>query len=111
SPDAKSPARETFDRRLFWGGLWFRIAEALLFNLVFFLVLRYYAPDRYLLLLLVSLMVGLFLKAGEWLVSGGAARAIASIQALVPNELSSQRVMRVFAFELSGFEENLSPES
>jgi hypothetical protein len=107
----KLPERETFDRRLFWGGLWFRIAEALLFNLVFFLVLRYYAPDRYLLLLLVSLMVGLFLKAGESLVSGVATRVIASIQALVPNELSSQRVMRVFAFELSGFEENLSPES
>jgi hypothetical protein len=106
----KLPERETFDRRLFWGGLWFRIAEALLFNLVFFLVLRYYAPDRYLLLPLVSLMVGMFLKAGESLVSGVATRVFASIQALVPNDLSSQRVMRLFAFELSGFEENLSSD-
>jgi hypothetical protein len=104
------PEREKFDRRLFWGGLWFRIGEAVLFNLVFFLVLRYYAPDRYLLLPLVSLMVGMFLKAGESLVSGVATRVFASIQSLVPNDLSSQKVIRLFAFELSGFEDNLSPE-
>jgi hypothetical protein len=98
------PEREAFDRRLFWGGLWFRIGEAILFNLVFFLVLRTYAPNQYLLLPLVSLLVGMFLKAGESLVSGIATRVFASIQALVPTDLGSQKVMKLLAFRLEGFD-------
>jgi hypothetical protein len=97
------PEREPFDRRLFWGGLWFRLGEAILFNLVFFLVLRYYAPARYLLLPLVSLLVGMFLKSGETLVSGIAERVFASIQALVPANLSDSKVMKLLAFKVGGF--------
>lgn len=105
------PERDPFDRRIFWGGLWFRIGEAILFNLVFFLVLRYYAPERYLLLPLVSLLVGMFLKAGESLVSGIATRVFASIQALVPTDLGSHKVMKLLSFKLDGFDANASQEA
>jgi hypothetical protein len=97
------PERETFDRRLFWGGLWFRIGEAILFNLVFFLVLRFYASEQYLILPLVSLLVGMFLKAGESLVSGIATRVFASIQALIPTDTGSRKDMKLLSFTLSGF--------
>lgn len=79
--------REPFERPIFWAGLWFRIGEAVLFNIVFFLLLRYYAPDQYLALPLVSLFVGMFLKAGEKLVSGLANRVIEAFAALVPAHL------------------------
>jgi copper chaperone CopZ len=97
------PGREPFDRRMFWGGLWFRIGEAILFNLVFFLIFRYYAPDNVLLLPLVSLLVGMFLKTGESLISGIAERVFASIQALVPADLSARRTMKLLVFKVGGF--------
>jgi hypothetical protein len=95
--------REPFDRRMFWGGLWFRLGEAILFNLVFFLVLRYYASNSFLLLPLMSLLVGMFLKSGETLVSGIAERVFASIQALVPTDLSAVKMMKLFVFKVGGF--------
>lgn len=88
--------REPFDRSIFWAGLWFRIGEAVLFNLVFFLLLRYYAPDQYLALPLVSLLVGMFLKAGEKLVSGLANRVFAAFGALVPTNLKSVTTLKLF---------------
>lgn len=97
------PERDPFDRRVFWAGLWFRVGEALLFNVVFFLVLRSYAPDQFLLLPLVSLLIGMFLKAGESLVSGIANRVFASIQALVPTEITRRRLLRLLSFRLDGF--------
>jgi hypothetical protein len=96
------PERDPFDRRVFWGGLWFRIGEAVLFNLVFFLVFRYYRPDSYLLLPLVSLLIGMFLKTGESLISGIATRLFASIQALVPATIEARKVMKLAAFVLIG---------
>ncbi len=105
------PERDPFDRRLFWGGLWFRIGEAILFNLVFFLVLRYYASDQYLILPLVSLLVGMFLKAGELLVSGIATRVFASIQALIPTDTGSRKDMKLLSFKLSGFGASATQES
>jgi len=102
---------EPFDRRMFWGGLWFRIGEAILFNLVFFLVFRYYAPSNFLLLPLVSLLVGMFLKTGESLISGIADRVFASIQALVPTDLSSRRMMKLLAFKVGGFTATDDPET
>lgn len=97
------PERDPFDRRIFWGGLWFRIGEAILFNLVFFLVLRYYAPDQFLILPLVSLLVGMFLKTGESLVSGIATRVFAAIQALVPTDSGSRKDMKLAVLTLTGF--------
>lgn len=98
------PERERFDRRMFWGGLWFRLGEALLFNLVFFLLLRTYAPDRFLLLPLVSLFVGMFLKTGESLVAGIATRVFASIQALVPTDLKAGKTMKLLVLALDPVE-------
>jgi galactitol-specific phosphotransferase system IIC component len=46
----------------------------------------------------------MFLKAGESLVSGIATRVFASIQALVPTDLGSQKVMKLLAFRLEGFD-------
>jgi hypothetical protein len=96
-----SPEREPFDRSLFWGGLWFRLGEAVLFNLVFFLLLRTYAPERYLVLPLVSLLVGMFLKAGETLISGIATRVFAAFEALVPASLAPKVEARVVILDLS----------
>ena len=96
------PERDPFDRRVFWGGLWFRIGEAVLFNLVFFLVFRYYQPQSYLLLPLVSLLIGMFLKSGESLVAGIATRLFASIQALVPTTIEARRIMKLASFALVG---------
>ncbi|MFO1499403.1 MAG: hypothetical protein U1G07_13575 [Verrucomicrobiota bacterium] len=88
------PERDPFDRSIFWAGLWFRLGEAVLFNLVFFLILRVYAPDRYLVLPLVSLLVGMFLKAGEALVSGVATRVFSAFAALVPTTIPSRETRR-----------------
>lgn len=82
----KNADRENFDPSIFWAGLWFRIGEAVVFNLVFFFLLRVYAPDSYLLLPLVSLLVGMFLKSGEQLVSSLAHRVFAAFSALLPVE-------------------------
>jgi galactitol-specific phosphotransferase system IIC component len=46
----------------------------------------------------------MFLKAGESLVSGIATRVFASIQALVPTDLGGQKVMKLLAFRLEGFD-------
>lgn len=92
--------RVPFDRSIFWAGLWFRIGEAVLFNLVFFLVLRYYAPEQYLALPLVSLFVGMFLKAGEKLVSGLATRVIEAFAALVPTNLKPPATLKLVTIRL-----------
>jgi len=98
----KEPEREPFDVSLFWAGLWFRLGEAALFNLVFFLLLRTYAPDRYLVLPLVSLLVGMFLKAGETLVSGLATRVFAAFEALVPASMEPREQLRLLIFSFPG---------
>ncbi|MEM1186009.1 MAG: hypothetical protein AAGI53_13540 [Planctomycetota bacterium] len=81
------PDREPFDGNLFWAGLWFRLAEAVIFNLVLFFALRFYAPDQYFTLPLVALLIGMFLKSGEKLVTGIAERVFAAFDALIPTRL------------------------
>lgn len=98
----EQPERDPFDAQVFWAGLWFRIGEAVLFNIVFFLCLRSYAPDRYLYLPLVSLLVGMFLKSGEALVKGIAERVLDAFKALVPTTLAAVAVTRVWAFGVGG---------
>jgi hypothetical protein len=94
--------REPFDRSLFWAGLWFRIGEAILFNFVIFLVLRYFAPDRYVILPLVAVLVGMFLKAGEKLISGLANRVFAAFTELVPTSLKPAGVLKVLTLKPQG---------
>lgn len=98
----REPNREPFDRSLFWGGLWFRIGEAILFNFVIFLTLRYFAPDRYVILPLVAVMVGMFLKAGETLISGLANRVFAAFTELVPASLTPATVLKVLTLMPKG---------
>lgn len=88
--------RENFDSSIFWAGLWFRVGEAVVFNLVFFFLLRVYAPDSYLLLPLVSLLVGMFLKSGEQLVSSLAQRVFAAFSALLPVEAAPRVAADVY---------------
>jgi hypothetical protein len=97
----KDPSRPPFDARLFWAGLWFRIGEALVFNLVFFLVFRYNMPSQYLLLPLVSLLVGIFLKSGETLVSGIAERIFAALKALVPTNLDARKAIKLASVSIA----------
>lgn len=97
--------REPFDRSLFWAGLWFRIGEAVVFSLVFSFMLRLYAPDQYLLLPLASLLVGMFLKSGEQLVSGLANRFFAAFAALLPIDKAPTVTIRMFQSLINGLPE------
>jgi len=67
----------------FWAGLWFRLGEAVLFTVVFFLALRHYVPDSEQLLPLVALLVGMCVTTGETLVFGIAQRVLKGAAALV----------------------------
>jgi hypothetical protein len=85
---------EPFDASLFWGGLWFRIGEALIFTAVLFLFVRVYANDRYLLLPLVALLVGMFLKSGERLIAGMANRLFAAFTQLFPSDTPTTPMLK-----------------
>lgn len=75
---------EAFDRRIFWAGLWFRLAEAIVFTLVVFVALRFnnyteaagWMP-------FIALIVGLSVKATENLIAGLTDRVLAGIGAFV----------------------------
>jgi hypothetical protein len=94
------PSREPFDRSLFWAGLWFRIGEALVFNLVLFLVLRAYVPEQFLILPLMALLVGMFLKSGEQLITGLANRLFAAFTELLPSKPAEREVLRMVELPL-----------
>lgn len=73
-----------FNRNVFWAGLWFRLAEAVVFTLAFFLALRFYADANTLYLMpMVGLFVGMTVKSAEALVFGIAERTLAAAVALV----------------------------
>lgn len=90
---------ERFDRSKFWAGLWFRLGEAVLFNLVLFLVIRNYAPDESLLLPIGSLFVGMFLKSGEQMISGLADRLFAALAALIPTTIRPETPEQLDEFD------------
>jgi hypothetical protein len=76
---------EHFDSAQFWGGLWFRMGEALLFTLVVFLFVvgSTLGKTTGAWLLLLSLLLGMFVKTGESLVSGLADKLFAAVKAIV----------------------------
>lgn len=75
---------EMFNRNVFWAGLWFRLAEAVVFTLAFFLALRFYAEANTLYLMpMIGLFVGMTVKSAEALVFGMAERTLAAAVALV----------------------------
>lgn len=77
--------REPFCAPRFWAGLWFRIGEALLFALIAFLIVKSPSLKTWAgtTLLLVSLLLGMFVKSGESLIAGLAFRVFNAIQELV----------------------------
>jgi hypothetical protein len=83
--------RESYSERKFWAGLWFRLGEAVLFTVVFFLALRHYAPESEQLLPLIALLVGMFVTTGETLVFGLAQRVLKGAAALVATENGDAR--------------------
>ena len=73
-----------FDRNVFWGGLWFRLAEAIVFTIAVFLFLQfkgYRETIKY--LPMIGLFIGMTIKSSETLVFGLAERLLASITSLV----------------------------
>jgi hypothetical protein len=85
--ERKLPYSET----KFWAGLWFRLGEAVLFTVVFFLALRHYVPDSEQLLPLVALLVGMCVTTGETLVFGIAQRVLRGAAALVGQDKGDGR--------------------
>lgn len=75
---------EMFNQNVFWAGLWFRLAEAVVFTLAFFLALRFYAdPASLYLMPMLGLFIGMTVKSAEALVFGLAERTLAAASALV----------------------------
>jgi hypothetical protein len=81
---------EPFSAARFWGGLWYRVGEAMLFALVILLFVAGSggaAPSgvspKGPMVLLAALLLGMFVKAAESLISGLADKLFASIKAFV----------------------------
>jgi hypothetical protein len=80
---------EDFDWSIFWSGLWYRLGEAVLFTIVFFVAIRRFAPegsDEWLPIL--ALFLGMSVTAGERLVFGLARRVFLAVGALLPLDSS-----------------------
>lgn len=79
-----------FDRNIFWGGLWFRLAEAIVFTIAFFLFLQFQGwRDAIKYMPMIALFIGMTVKSSEALVFGLAERLLASVTALVPSPKNS----------------------
>jgi hypothetical protein len=74
---------EPFDTNRFWGGLWFRLGEAVLFTLVVFLLGVGSTKLTGASLLLVALLLGMFVKTGEGLIAGIAEKVFAAVSTIV----------------------------
>ena len=81
-----SPA-DRYDSAQFWGGLWYRMGEAVLFALVFYLAVRSdyinVGEVNRVWVLLVALLVGMFVKPAEQLINGLALRLFEGIKAML----------------------------
>ena len=85
---------EEFSTPMFWSGLWYRLGEAVLFTIVFFLVLRRFSgPSGMYWLPVVALLLGMFVTSGERLVFGLAKRVFAAMETLVPISASDMEEM------------------
>lgn len=77
-----------FDAAKFWGDLWYRLGEAILFSVVFLLAIRRFYPndEGFFWMPIFALFLGMFVQTGERLVFGLAKRVFAAAQSLVPLE-------------------------
>lgn len=83
---------EFFNCGIFWGGLWFRLAEAIVLTIAMFLFLRFkgfntnYMP-------VIALLIGTTVKSSESLIFGLAERTLASVASLVsPRSPTEERI-------------------
>ena len=78
---------DAFDYHRFWGGVFYRMGEAIVFALVVFLFVRWsedtFDPTTERTVLLAALVMGMFVKPAELLVNGLAQRLFAAINAFV----------------------------
>ena len=76
---------ERFDVGRFWGGLWYRLGEAVLFTLVcFWLICTYRWESGYCWLPVLGLLLGMFVTSGERLVFGLGRRLFRAAEEFVP---------------------------
>jgi hypothetical protein len=77
---------EEFKAAEFWGGLWYRLGEAVLFTVVVFFLSKSVttSTNNAAPLPLIALFLGMFVKTGERLIFGAAKRVFAAAQTLVP---------------------------
>ena len=95
----KRQCGDEFDAGRFWSGLWYRVGEAILFTVVFYLVLHRFmtpsnpgaseaakaAPQNVdLWTPILGLLVGMFIQSGERIVYGIAQRVFAGVSAVLP---------------------------
>lgn len=95
--DTETNAEENLEYRgtKFWGGLWYRVGEAVLFALVIYIVMTVDGPDDgtanqagpysagLVWILALSLIVGMFIKPAEVLINGIGTRLLKAVQALI----------------------------
>lgn len=82
---------DVYDSSKFWSGLWFRLGEAVIFTVVFFLAFRQQTTGGDQFLPLIALLLGMFVTTGETLVFGLAQRVLRAAAALVASEDASDR--------------------
>ena len=87
---------EAFSAGEFWGGLWFRLGEAIIFTIVFLLVMLSINISSSLTtysLPIIALLLGMFLKAGEALIYGIAQRLFDGFSALVQTQATGDTLV------------------
>lgn len=67
-----------------------------------FLIMRSYAPEQSKFMPLVSLLIGMFLKSGEVMINGIAARVFAAFQALIPTSMPASTASNLYTFVVTG---------
>jgi hypothetical protein len=82
---------DVYDSSKFWSGLWFRLGEAVIFTVVFFLAFRQQITGGDQFLPLIALLLGMFVTTGETLVFGLAQRVLRAAAALVASEDAPDR--------------------
>jgi hypothetical protein len=95
--DAEEKNDENLEYRStkFWGGLWYRVGEAVLFALVIYIVMTVDGPQDgkpgepgpysagLVWILALSLIVGMFIKPAEVLINGVGTRLLKAVEALI----------------------------
>ncbi|HYG36278.1 MAG TPA: hypothetical protein VEC99_15910, partial [Clostridia bacterium] len=79
-----------FSRNIFWGGLWFRLAEAIVLTIAVFLFLQFQGYEKAISYLpLMGLVIGMTVKSSETLVFGLIERILSAITSFVGNSASN----------------------